>query len=501
MTTPKREHLLILPEPRLEMAYGQRVNDPRDGLALFGPWDLSQAGRPTSISYGLIGTPSGMAAFKAFVARWDQPIVHDSNQRLWPTFPGFEAAFHCKWPTEPTHVASLDETDVLTATQLADPHARAAAVVQAYTGAIERFMQSDRETQMAVCVVPDIVFTNCRTKSTVRQAVGTRPSRTTLASIRAGQDDLFEKRDFESYAYSVDFRRQIKARVMAFNKPIQIIRESTLRVVDSEDRKERGLTPLTDRAWNLATTMYYKAGGQPWKLADARPGVCYVGITFRKTEDLANSPSACCAAQMFLDTGDGVVFRGQNGRWYSPERHAFHLSKEAAQALMSGLLQTYRDQGGQPLKEIFLHCHSGLDKDEFEGYAAAAGPDIKVIGVRVRVGKFTRLFRQGRMPVLRGSFWQAGERDGYLWGSGFKPRLGTYDGSEVPLPLEISLQYGQADMKQVAADILALSKLNYNAARLGESEPVTIKFSDTVGEILVSNPLVTNPSAKFKMYI
>jgi len=41
--------------------------------------------------------------------------------------------------------------------------------------------------------------------------------------------------------------------------------------------------------------------------------------------------------------------------------------------------------------------------------------------------------------------------------------------------------------KQVARDILGLTKLNYNACKLGESRPVTVGFSDAVGEILISN--------------
>jgi hypothetical protein len=71
----------------------------------------------------------------------------------------------------------------------------------------------------------------------------------------------------------------------------------------------------------------------------------------------------------------------------------------------------------------------------------------------------------------------------------------------VPAPLRIDIQQGCGDIVQVARDILGLTKLNYNACRLGESQPVTVKFSDAVGEILVSNPRVKNPSRKFKFYI
>jgi len=90
---------------------------------------------------------------------------------------------------------------------------------------------------------------------------------------------------------------------------------------------------------------------------------------------------------------------------------------------------------------------------------------------------------------------------GYLWASGFVRRLRTYPGWEAPVPLRIHIQHGEADIEQVARDIFALTKLNYNACRYGDSEPVTIGISDAVGEILVSNAKVTKRNPRFKFYI
>ena len=108
---------------------------------------------------------------------------------------------------------------------------------------------------------------------------------------------------------------------------------------------------------------------------------------------------------------------------------------------------------------------------------------------------------EGTRPVLRGTLLKASPRLGYLWVSGFIPRLRTYPGWEAPVPLRIDIEHGEADIEQVARDIFALTKLNYNACRFGDSEPVTIGFSDAVGEILVSNPTVTKRNPRFKFYI
>jgi hypothetical protein len=105
------------------------------------------------------------------------------------------------------------------------------------------------------------------------------------------------------------------------------------------------------------------------------------------------------------------------------------------------------------------------------------------------------------MPVRRGTTWIRSKRSAYLYASGFKERLGTYDGWETPVPLRIDIQHGEADILQVCKDILGLTKFNYNACKLGESEPVTVGFSDQVGEILLSNPGVTQTRPNFKYYI
>jgi uncharacterized Fe-S cluster protein YjdI len=255
--------------------------------------------------------------------------------------------------------------------------------------------------------------------------------------------------------------------------------------------------------WNIGTALYYKGGGKPWRLATARDGVCYIGIAFRLADGGAHGhQTACCAAQMFLNSGDGIVFLGEYGPWYSPDKKQFRLSRDAARALLSGALSTYEQLHGKPLQEVFLHSRSDISAEEFRGYQDACPSGLRLVGIRVRAEREgPRFYRLGAMPVLRGTFWELSNRTGYLFGTGFKPSLRTYDGWETPVPLRIDIQHGDADIVEVARDILGLTKLNYNACALGDAQPVTVGFSDAVGEILVSNPTVTERRPQFKFYI
>ena len=495
----------ILAEPLLEFRYGQRVYDPRDGLSMFGPFDSDLPSHPSNISYGLIGTVAGLLNFHAFAKRLASPIFltdESANLRLWPPFPSFEVAFNCKLPREPTRKYSLAERDLMEASRQRDPNQRAFDVVNYYLEGIRDVTKGDEELQVIICIVPEQVFQNCRPRSFVIDGSGESVSFTQRKLRAQGQTDLFVPRDLKPYKYSVDFRRQLKARVMEYGVPIQIIRETTLRMSDVNEFGQRGLTPLSDRAWNLSTAMYYKAGGKPFRLSTAREGVCYVGLVYKKAESIHGNKTACCAAQMFLDSGDGVVLRSDFGPWYSPETKQLHLNAREAKKLLSRVLTTYATMEGKPLKEVFLHYRSEIDEDEFNAFRSACPEDVKVVAIRVREDRYgVHLYREGTRPIIRGTFWRINRNMGYLWASGFKPRLGTYDGLETPVPLRIEIQFGDAEIELVATDILGLTKLNYNECKFGDSAPVTIGFSDAVGEILVTNPSIVDPNPRFKFYI
>jgi len=102
--------------------------------------------------------------------------------------------------------------------------------------------------------------------------------------------------------------------------------------------------------------------------------------------------------------------------------------------------------------------------------------------------------------VLRGTTWVLNSKTAYLWAAGFKPSFLTYDGWEVPVPLRVDIEHGHAEIRQVCKDILGLTKLNYNGCKLGDAGPVTVEFSDQVGEILIGNPK-TRVRPAFKYYI
>lgn len=480
--------------------------DPRSGLELFGPFDTDLPSHPSSIPYAVVGTSEGVASFHEWVVQMQRPTISvqgEGDAKLWPHFPGFEAVFHCAFSTSPTRSFELNGSKIERETLSNDPDKRAFNLTNLYVDQIKTTAKGDESIDLVICVVPDEIWLRCRPQSKVKKGFGDKLSARERQMRRFGQSHLFDNYEPDQYLHSVDFRRQFKARAMPHGIPTQIIRQSTLRLTDKKTLDERGLTPLSDRMWNLSTAFYYKAGGKPWRLDHVRDGVCYVGVSFRRTDVSLSGRTACCAAQMFLDSGDGIVFMGESGPWYSPENRECHLTKEAAEKLLRGVLDTYRQFEGKELKEIFLHYRSTINDEEFSGFQKATPANSKLVGVRVRTerGMGLRLYREGKMPVIRGTLLPLNDQTAYLWASGFKPSINTYDGWETPIPLRIDIQHGEGDILQISKDIFGLTKLNYNACKIGDSEPVTIGFSDAVGEILVSNPHVSKPKPNFKFYI
>lgn len=499
----------MLDEPVLSFRYGQAVEDPRDGLTLFGPLESAS---PYGLRIGVIGTQSGLASYSAWVERIQGPLQDSGAPISNPPFPGFESAFRIPWAPNPTTEIVIDEPSLNAVVFLSDPHERVFKTVGVFADRIISALQSDdAAVDLWYVVIPDVVHDNCRPRSII--AAGLKlASASSLSPRRAralwSAPSLFpeDNERADIHRYEVDFHDQLKARLLHHNAPTQIVRESTLYLATPgappppRGRDKSGLQAAL--AWSLSTAAFYKAGGRPWKLERIREGVCYVGLVFKQDLKQQDPRTACCAAQMFLDSGDGIVFRGAVGPWLTRGRSEFHLTRTAARDLVSLAVSAYREKTGAPPRELFLHGKVFFETEEWHGFQEAVDPAItNVVGIRIRDEHDLRLYRLGTRPVLRGTALVRHPRSAFLWTRGFTPRLRTYVGREVPRPLRVDILRGTAELGTVLSDILALTKLNYNTCILGDGLPVTLRFADHVGEVLTAAPLKESNPLPFKLYI
>ena len=407
-----RPEVCHISEPTLAFRYGQQLEYSRDGLYLYGPVDAGNT--PRQIRYGFIGTKAGLERFERWAKQVSSFIPTPPHRRgakeIEPhhvPFPGFSEAFNAIWSAKPSQViADIDEQDLHRRMHITNRHEAIKSVVDVF---VERLVAEQKRNEdppsFWYVVVPEFIYELGRPMSTVPKAERV-DGKVTLkerdALKLATQPTLFgfAEEEAEVYKYEKNFRRQLKARLLEHQVVTQIVRESTLAPNDFLNAKgepKRRVEDTATIAWKLCSGSYYKSGGRPWQIANMRPGVCYVGLVYKRQDQAGTSRHSVCAAQMFLSDGEGVVFRGALGPWFHPDTKQFHLDKEAAMRLVGIVLNEYKARHGTEPKELFIHAKSSFSDDEWDGFKQACqGTITNVVGVQIAdAWDQLKLFRSG----------------------------------------------------------------------------------------------------------
>ena len=507
--------VLHLDEPQLEFGSKQTTAHPKDGLFLYGP--LSKPKKTREVRIGVIGTQAGINHFRSWAAQIKKLVsvpppgkTEKQNRLHLANFPGMEEAFKVSFNEADFVTYPLELRDIDTASRIVNLHEAVSKVVRLYADKARRHLGNDeRAVDVWVLVVPEIVFERCRPeakRTSLPKEKGDFGKRQSARSDLPLLTEIVDRESEKIFDDVPDFHRQVKAEFLSIS-PTQIVRETTL---DPDAFKNKSGYPVRrtqDRAtvaWNLTTGLYYKTQPvPPWRLFGVRPGVCYVGLVYK---NIPNDPNdhACCAAQMFLSEGDGVVFRGANGPWKTGD-FEFHLKPDAAKDLIRKVLTTYAELHNGPPAELFIHGQTSFNEEEWRAFEEAAPAETNVVGVRIRTTNGeTKLFRDGDYPVLRGTALILDEKNAYLWSTGYVPQLDTYIGPETPNPLFITVLKSKKTMPEITtvlSDIMGLTKINYNSCNFNDGLPVTVRFANMVGEALAMGSAKGTERQPFKYYI
>lgn len=501
--------LQYIDEPFLTFANGQKAIDPRDGLMLFGAFDHKKVHGQKTI--GIIGTKSLCKVLIEYLKKLHSPIINSYKTIARPNFPGIEAVFGISVNFNNIPQLYIDEKDINKYLKYTDSHQRVHNWVNLYVDKLNEYLNTEEvPVDVWLVIIPQCIFQFGRPNSKIKKdnttnSIGLKP-KDRNSNMLFLFPDMQEERDSlnEAYQFEVNFHNQLKAKILSSKIITQIIREDKINYENLYTDKSRIIAESafdTAKAWNISTTLYYKLGGLPWKLGTIRENVCYLGLVYKKTENGEINKNACCAAQMFLDSGDGMVFRGNVGPYWNKETNEFHLPKKDAIQLISKSMEAFENRFNFYPKEIFIHAKTYFDDNEWSGFEEATSGKSKIIGVRIRENNSFKIYRQNQYCVPRGAMLQYDDNKAFLWTKGFVPRFQTQIGLETPNPLEIAITRGDADIYTVCKDILGLTKLNYNACIYGDGVPVTLKFAESIGEILTAGRNIQAGILPFKHYI
>ena len=156
--------------------------------------------------------------------------------------------------------------------------------------------------------------------------------------------------------------------------------------------------------------------------------------------------------------------------------------------MLTQALESYKEQNGEYPKEVFIHAKTRFNGEEWNAFKEVTPKGINLVGVTITKNKPLKLYKtEGDFAILRGNAFIVNVKSAFLWTVGHVPKIQTALSMEVPNPLFIEINKGEAEIIQVLKDILALTKLNYNACIYADGIPVTLRFADKIGEILTAS--------------
>ncbi len=507
----------VVPEPLLAFGGRHEHVDPKTGLALYGPYTIAGQTRPSLSSFivGIVGPADMIADAERWLDACKGILANDGAQPfLYPHFPGLNNAhpYQCELIFGDTWHESIKDSHLHAAVNEPNFAERIKKVTGLYMRAIETLAtHREPKPQVILCCIPQEIIDYCTVWVTrageMKRIKISKPERLIERTTGNGQLFLFSEMNTTSGTEDEEWghqnlRRGLKAEAMQFGIPTQLVWPRTLRLIEATSPSERQLQDMATRAWNFTTALYYKAGGTPWRLAQIEPDVCFVGVSFYKDLLETNPRMRTSMAQTFTAAGDGYVLRGNAFEWdESRLGRSPHLDQKSAAALMRDVLDLYQRQNkGSLPRRIVVHKTSKFWQEELTGFEDVCQyvPQKDFVALGKRGIQF---YRTGNYPPLRGTYVKFSNTDLLFYTVGYIPYLRTYPGPRVPQPIEILEHHGDSAWNIVLEEILALTKLNWNTANFAYSMPITIAFSQSVGQILAELPptLPLRPEYRFYM--
>lgn len=272
-------------------------------------------------------------------------------------------------------------------------------------------------------------------------------------------------------------------------------------------------------AWRLSIAAYTKAGGVPWKLADTTPNTMFVGIGY-SLRSTGRRRFAIGAAQVFDERGTGLQFVGSLAAEDDGTRIDGtnpYLTRPQMQALLGRALNLYQHQhNGRLPRRVVVHKSTPWKQLETEGAFDALGRvhDTELVQVQIenpwRGVRGTGKGSAGTAdswPLHRGTLLHLSGTELLLWTQGNAPsvsRTGANfykEGRGIPHPIILKRWAGHSRVEEVAGEVLALSKMDWNNDGLYNIGPVTLAYAAGLAKIMKMLRVIPTDPRPFRWFM
>ena len=455
----------LLEEPLLSFSPSDPAQvdvHPLRGLVNFGPYSKGSLGGYTSqIRIATVGPESAFKRRGELMASLRGSYQPSDRTEYVPPYPGFEALFrvqleaargaHIKWPDSLSQLPGDG-----------DPQAR---LFQAMDTALRRLDTVRNEFDVVLVHFPDSWAPATRSK-------------------------FFDAHD------------ALKALGAKYNIPTQVLNDRVFT-----------FNYKASLAWRLATALYVKAAGTPWKLSPLKgvpDDTAYIGLAYALRGDQRDAHYVTCCSQVFDMDGGGMQFVAFEARdpvadVAEARRNPF-LTRDDMRAVLARSLELYQGRNGGNLpKRLVIHKTTAFKQEEVEGAfdALSAVPEIECVEVgAASCWRGVWLIGSGRQkpptkpsgyPVPRGTMVVRSGNSALVWVAGNAPEVSTkgdyYQGKKsIPKPLQLIRHAGRGSLELIAHEALALTKMDWNNDALYDPVPVSIRYSQRLARTIANVP-------------
>jgi hypothetical protein len=258
--------------------------------------------------------------------------------------------------------------------------------------------------------------------------------------------------------------------------------------------------------WRLSIALYCKAGGVPWKLADAPQDTAFIGLSYAiRPQGDGGSRYVTCCSQVFDADGVGLEFIAYETGDIHVERDNPYLSRGEMRRVMARSLELYqRRHAGRPPRRVVVHKSTEFKREEvdgcFDAWLVAEGLDLLQVqqdtlwhGISINKRQGQEKGEPDNYPCVRGTYLPLGGREVLLWTQGNAPAAASgqnyyKEGKGVPTPLLLHRFAGHGGWDETCRAVMGLSKMNWNNDGLYDRLPVTMSYARVLAQIVKRMP-------------
>jgi hypothetical protein len=251
--------------------------------------------------------------------------------------------------------------------------------------------------------------------------------------------------------------------------------------------------------WWLSLAFYVKAMRTPWVLDGLDRDSAFVGLGM--SVDIARERGrhvVMGCSHIYSSRGEGLQYRlshVENPVFFG--KNPF-LSREDARRIGEQIRELFFESRSILPRRVVVHKRTRFTRDEQSGLREGliGVPHVEMLEVVVD-GSLRYIasnvdpkgnLREDNYPVRRGSVVQLDEYSALMWVHGVTSAISSgrryYQGKRrIPAPLLLRRHCGDSDLRDLAEEILGLSKMNWNTFDLYTKLPATVQSSNEIARI------------------